>query len=822
MNLLLVESPAKAKTIGQWLNKNQWIILPTVGHIKNLPKDDYGIDKENDYEGTWVIEKDKKDILKNIKNAITRCSKIFIATDDDRQGERIAFDIVEHFNLKEYYRILFHEITKKGVSDSLRSAVYIDEHKVRSQMTGRLIDRTIGYPFSQALRWYLKQQKLATDNQIKKVGLGRVSALALAIIVRNQRIVDDFVPEKYRKIYIEYQYKGESFTVTDQSKFRDEDYESLQELYALCSNPDTIHRVDDYEDKDTPTCIQAPAPLTTTTLVRGVNFLYSFSPKEIEKAFQKLFTGIEIINPMTGYNERVGLITYPRTDNVFLSDTIIGDIIECLSNVFDSEFILTKKRVYKKNKNSKTQDAHESIRPTNFAPGFFPKRLKTYLTEIEYRVYEFIFYRTIATQMKDSIYDRSKLTIDVGGKLFTVKANRCIFKGWEALGNIVKKQDDRKEGKVVTLPKELYIDDVIKPFSVIVSDDKTDQTPPRIGQGRFIKILESHYIGKSSTITTISEGLVEKGYINVTENMIEPTQLGHSVIETLEDKSPWLVDIEHGRIFEEKLTEIQEGADIQVELIKEYDTLVNEFMQLIGYEYKGADKSAEQWMIDKAERLSEANGLELDISLLNDKKQLLTYIKKLEKISYVGKCPVCNNEVHEREKTFSCKNMDCKFTIWKNSIDVLLENFKKGLSRNRYKELIKQLLQVKKIWVNDLYSKKKQNTFNAYFILSPTDNNSNFYQISLDFPKVKPKTIHDKYIFQFDDSLFAEPINNTIIEQEYIDISGFDNNVVNNPKRQNHSNFKGKQHNYGEPIVTEFVSNENPGNETLADIPSIL
>ena len=246
--LLIVESPNKAKTIRQWLPKDKWNVFASNGHIKNLPKQQYSISLENNkVNAKWEILPEKKKLIEQLREQISNSSKVYIGTDDDREGERIALDLIEHFKIKDYYRVLFHEITKENIVDSLKNGLYIDNNRTYSQKARRVIDRIIGYPISSAIRDKFKKEKVATDEELKSFGIGRVTAAAINILVQNERRIQQFIPKKFKKIYISYIHEGLQFSVNNGMKFYEEHYEELGFLHTMTTNPEIDHVVEKYK-----------------------------------------------------------------------------------------------------------------------------------------------------------------------------------------------------------------------------------------------------------------------------------------------------------------------------------------------------------------------------------------------------------------------------------------------------------------------------------------------------------------------------------------------------------------------------------------------
>ena len=772
MNLLIVESPHKAQTISQWLDRSKYIVIATAGHIKNLPKNDYGID--NSFEGQWNIMPEKREVLQKLKEAIKKSSRIFIGTDDDREGERIAFDLVDYFKLKDYYRVIFHEITKNAISNALKNALFVDDNKVNSQKARRLIDRIIGYPISSAIRKYFKENNVLSENEIKNIGTGRVSASALGIIVRQEKMIENFTPEKYSRIYINYMADGVNFSVTNGIKYKEDTKEEMYEMIDIIKDTNIAHTVHSIkrETKDT-----APyPPLTTTRVLRSLNYLYGFEPKETMKILQKLYDGVKI------GNKRIGLITYPRTDSINLSDEAVENIISFLNGNYESEYIVDVRRDFKKT-NDLAQEAHEAIRPTTFTQEMQPANVKDSLDHNEHKVYEFIFYRTIATQMSNSVYDVSKIVIDINSNKFGVKANKRIFDGWEILLNDKIKQgenEDEIETMEVVIPNEIYMNDVLKPLDVNVLE-RDDKTPPRFGLGRFITTLESNAIGRPSTIADIPNNLKQRGLINVINNMIKPTNAGMKLYDFLEERATWLIDIEHTKEFEKNLDEIEKGEDY-TPLLEEYDNLKNKFLADLGYDYMFNDKP-EDWLIEKCQKIAKDRNIILTDEDLNSKKKLLKLYNEAKSDKSISKCFVCKKgDIIEYDKSFKCNKYGCNVSIIKSNITDFFKNFGKTIDESSAILFLQQIGKLKKVYIKDLYSKKKDKTFGAFIKFKK---NGNFLNLELDFSS-KIKTIDEKYYFDsFNLSAKEEKpqVSNGYIDVNQVDIHSQQLNQLTEEKR---------------------------------------
>lgn len=784
--LLIVESPHKAQTIQQWLNKNEWKVIATAGHIKNLPKDKYSItSNSSSYEGEWVVIKEKSNLIKEISQHISESEMIFVGTDDDREGERIAFDVVEHFKIKDYYRVIFHEVTKTAIEKALKNGLFIDKNKTNSQKARRIIDRIIGYPITSGIRDNFKKTNLYKEIELKNFGIGRVTAPALNLIVLNEEKIQSFVPKMYRKIFVNYLIDGNQFSTTNGLKFLEEHYEELNTLHKIISDRQTLHVVEEYK-QDTRDVSPYP-PLITSRLYRSMNYLYHFSPETTKAILQKLYEGVSIFNTSTNRMERVGLVTYPRTDSFNISDEALELIRELIRDKFGEDYLPEVKRNFKNTRQS-AQEAHEAIRPTNFSHDFFPKNLRKslsrdQLSDDEFAIYEFIFYRTITTQMKNAIYDNSKIVVNIGGSKFKAIANKQIFDGWEILmGDKIKRSEDETTMDVIELPTSLKIGDELNPVNISLSEPRPEKTPPRIGIGRFITILDEKNIARPSTIGDVASNLIRRGLVSVSNNMIIPTQIGNDTIDFLRTNGEWLINLEHAEQFEKSLDLIEAGDD-SFALIAEYDKLKTELLGNIGYSYGLITDTPEEWLIEKAKKLATANNYLLTEFQLGSKKELNKYIQTVAKTTIVSKCPLCKSgEVHEREKTFSCNRMGCGYTIWKNDLQRFMENFGKILPEHGFKPFIQHIIKNKKIWFEDLYSKNKKKNFKAFVTLEEAEGaTKSVFKLALSFPKNDVKTIEDKYIYVIDNN---QNNRDEVAQQEANYIGVINTNTLNGSIQQ--------------------------------------
>ena len=712
MKLLIVESPHKAKTISSFLSK-EYRVIATAGHIKNLPKDDYGIrfDEQKKHQGEWTWIHGKKKVVQEIKKYLTHDNNLYIATDDDREGERIASDLVEELSVKSYYRVIFHEITKKAVIHALNNSTrYVDEAMVESQKARRLIDRIIGYPVSQMMRWYFKKNGLPLPN-----GIGRTTAPALRLVCDRDSLIDSFVPEEYKTVHVTYQYKEQQFSAFNKTKYKEEYREELDAMLEVLSNKKTIHVVNSY--KDIVEEIPPYPPLITSWLQRRAFYIFKYEPTKTMKIAQELYEGIDI------GGERIGLITYIRTDSQTISTEAFLEIVNYNINKFGEGLTVTEQRVYKNAKNS--QEAHEAIRPTTINEAFSPKNLKQYLTEDQYNLYSFIFFITVATQLKNALYDRSKVEIIANGNRMLAEANKLIDEGWMVLKPLLKAgiEETKPEMEIPSF----VVGDTVSALDV-ATVDRVERRPARIGEGVMLTLLDNKNIGRPSTIATITKSLKEKGYIENKGSVIVSTLLGKKVDAFITLNAPWLNDFDKIVEFEEKLDLIAQGESQAEELIEEYEALKDSLAEKIGY----VDRSVAEWKVEKVKELAKSKGV-TPSSLTNPDELDDFYKKYKEKKTSLASCPICKEgNVFENDKAFSCSRSfenECNFTLWKSDVEKFLQFFQKTLDDAEFKTLIKNLLTKKRHKLLALFSQKKNKTFDADGVIA-FNSQFNKYQIA--------------------------------------------------------------------------------------------
>jgi DNA topoisomerase I len=532
-SLVIVESPSKARTINKYLGKN-YKVVASVGHIKNLPKSKIGVDFENGYDPTYEIIPGKEKVINELKTLSAESDKIFIATDPDREGEAIAFDIADEIEAGNgsIYRVLFNEITKKGIEEGINNPLQIDQRLVSSQQARRVMDRIVGYKLSPFL-WKVIYYGLSA---------GRVQSVALKLICEREEEISKFVPVEYWSIIAEFkdtdknkifqskliQRNDDSFRFNgDDPKIRNES--EADEIIADLKNK--LYKVADVQRKETKR--NPYAPFITSSLQQDASVRLRYAPKKTMMLAQKLYEGIDI-----GDEGLVGLITYMRTDSTRVSQDSISDVRKYISEIYGKEYLPHSARHFSK-KSANTQDAHEAIRPTSVYRT--PASLKKYLTAELYRLYELIWNRFVASQMQHAVYDQVAVLIDsfehssngnpLNSYKFKTTDSTIKFKGFLILYDDVFENGDKDEERYV-IPADIERGDLLD-IKEIFKKQHFTQPPPRYTESSLIKQLDALGIGRPSTYALIVSTIINRTYITLEDRKLHATELGKAVNKLL-------------------------------------------------------------------------------------------------------------------------------------------------------------------------------------------------------------------------------------------------------------------------------------------------
>ncbi len=645
-NLVIVESPSKSKTIEKYLGKD-YKVVSSMGHIRDLPttgKYGFGVDIDNNFSPTYEPIKGKKKLISELKKQAKESSKVYLASDPDREGEAIAWHLKDTLKLKDddYDRVVFNEITKDKVIESFNHPRKIDDNLVKSQEARRILDRIIGFRLSK-----LMQSKTGGKSA------GRVQSVALKLIVDRENEINNFVPEEYYTITAKMKdFDAELFAYNHKNieiKTRVE----CDEILSKLSKTLKIESAEKKEKKKS-----AKFPFTTSTLQQEASNKLNFTGKKTMSIAQKLYEGIDL------KDERVGLITYMRTDSVRLSDEFIKNTYKYISSNYGKEYVGNVK-VSKKTEN--VQDAHEAIRPTSIFRT--PESVKEYLTNDEYKLYRFIYIRALSSLMSDAKTLATTVILDDNNYQFKATGSILTFDGYL---KVYSEYEDTTDKQLPDL--ENYKTNVVI-AQEIVDEQHFTSPKPRYTEAKLIKELEEKGIGRPSTYVKIIDTIKERGYVVLKDKKFYPTEIGITTTEKLQEGFSDLINVSYTAKMEEELDSVAEGNKVWYELL-------NEFWKTFEPSVKDAFNNMEKV---KPEETGEVCPL-CGSSMVFRRGKFGTfeacsnyptckYIKKQEKkVVEIMDCPLCDGKIIEKKTKkgkvfYGCSNYPkCSFASWDKPI----------------------------------------------------------------------------------------------------------------------------------------------------------
>ncbi len=548
--LIIVESPTKARTLSRYLG-NDFAVKASVGHIKDLPKKELGVDIENEFTPKYVVIHGKGKVIKELKKAAQNAEEIYLAPDPDREGEAIAWHIAEELKKakggpRRFRRVLFKELTKKGIQEAMAHPVELDPNKYASQKARRVLDRLVGYEVSPLL-W----QKVKSG-----LSAGRVQSVALRLICEREKEIRSFRPEEYWTIDAHLrkphssppfkarlqQYKGEKLKISDEKRAK-----AISKDLEGCRFE--VSSVTKRETKRNP-----PPPFITSTLQQEASRRLHFPAKKTMQIAQRLYEGVDI-----GEKGPVGLITYMRTDSTRVSDEAVKAARSFITTKFGQDYVEKGTRRFKKGKLA--QDAHEAIRPT--LVDLAPEKVKHYLSPDEFNLYELIWKRFMASQMSPALFEQTRVKVKAGDYLLGVTGTRMKFPGFTIL---YKEGQEEAEGEQLPNLEAGDVLDVVK----IEPKQHFTQPPPRYTEASLIKALEEKGIGRPSTYATILSNIRQRDYVRMEKRHFVPTELGMIVTDLLIKHFPELFDTGFTAQMEEKLDEIESGKVTYLNLLRDF------------------------------------------------------------------------------------------------------------------------------------------------------------------------------------------------------------------------------------------------------------
>ena len=538
--LVIVESPTKAKSIGKYLGRG-YDVKATIGHIRDLPTRKLGVDVDNNFEPQYVTIKGKTQTLADLKKAAKRASAIYLATDPDREGEAIAWHVASQLDTSApMHRVRFEEITKEAVKASMAKPGNVNEDLVNAQQARRILDRLVGYKASPIL-W-----------QSIKTGLsaGRVQTVALRLIVERERAIRAFTPVEYWTIEAACAKGGQSFEA-ELKKIDGHNPElgTAEAAGAVVSDlrklPFVVSKVEKKNRKKRP-----GAPFTTSTLQQDAAKKLGFSARRTMRAAQDLYEGIEV-----GEDAPAGLITYMRTDSVRVSDTAIAAVREFIADQYPKPYLPDAPNAYT-SKAARVQDAHEAIRPTDVRRR--PEEIQQYLEPDQFRLYQLIWQRFVASQMNPAVYDMTIVDFDLGRYLLRTTGSVMIFDGYHILYTEGREAEEGKTMDDLPPIPPLAAGDTVDVHAITPNQHFTEP-PPRFSEASLVKELEKEGIGRPSTYAQIISTLSAREYVKLEQRRFTPTELGETVERIMVDQFPKIFNVEFTSQMEEELDGIEAG-----------------------------------------------------------------------------------------------------------------------------------------------------------------------------------------------------------------------------------------------------------------------
>jgi DNA topoisomerase-1 len=533
--LLIVESAAKAKTIGKFLGKG-YTIKASVGHIKDLPKSKLGIDVDNNFEPQYITIRGKGPLLKEIKEEAQKASRVLLATDPDREGEAIAWHLQNAMKIPpdEKCRIEFNEITKDAVKNAIKNSRPVDMDRVNAQQARRVLDRLVGYKLSPLL-WSKVRKGLSA---------GRVQSVVMRLICEREEEIRNFVSEEYWTIEVvlanadEQNFLARLNTRDDKKIEIGSEQEKDEIIKGLEGNKLTVTKVEKKQRRKRPS-----PPFITSTLQQEAARRLNFYSKRTMRVAQELYEGLEI-----GKEGTVGLITYLRTDSTRVAGVAQMEALDFISSQYGAKFAPKSPNQYKNKSGS--QDAHEAIRPTSAVRT--PESVKQFLSRDQYRLYKLIWDRFIASQMTPAVYDTVGVDINAGEYGLRATSSQLKFAGYKKVYN--DSEDEEVKNFIPELKKgeEVFLQE-IRP------EQHFTQPPPRFSEASLVKLLEEKNIGRPSTYAPIIDTILRRNYVERQERQFAPTELGFIVVDLLKNNFNDIVDVEFTARMEENLDLVEEG-----------------------------------------------------------------------------------------------------------------------------------------------------------------------------------------------------------------------------------------------------------------------
>ncbi|MBN1380838.1 MAG: type I DNA topoisomerase [Deltaproteobacteria bacterium] len=539
-SLIIVESPTKVKTIKKYVG-NDFDVRASMGHVKDLPKSSLGIDLKNDFAPSYSTLDSRKKVMAELKKAAKNAENIYLAPDPDREGEAIAWHIADEIGREkqQIHRVLFNDLTKNTILEAIAHPSELNVNKYEAQQTRRILDRLVGYQISPIL-WEKVKRGLSA---------GRVQSVAVRMICDRENQIRKFIPEEYWNITAKLEGKNPppfeaKLIIKQGKKLKVQNQEQAQAILEILKT--SPFKVEDVEKKETK---RSPSPpFTTSKLQQEASRQLRFPAKKTMRVAQQLYEGVEL-----GDEGSVGLITYMRTDSVRTAAEALNEVRNFIRNNYEPEYLPPNARAFKVK--GSAQDAHEAIRPTSM--DYRPQDIKSFLTADQYRLYQLIWNRFVASQMNPAVFDQTTINVSSDVYLFRAQGSVMKFAGYTAVYTEGKDETDENNDFARTLP-EVLVGEILKLLS-LDHEQKFTQPPPRFSEASLVRELEEKGIGRPSTYATILSTIQDRSYVKLEKGRFFPTELGTLVNDLLVLNFPQILDIEFTALLENQLDLIEEG-----------------------------------------------------------------------------------------------------------------------------------------------------------------------------------------------------------------------------------------------------------------------
>lgn len=652
--LVIVESPAKAKTINKFLGAN-YTVVASNGHVRDLPKSQLGIDVEHDFAPKYITIRGKGDILAMLRKEVKKADKVYLATDPDREGEAISWHLSQALKLesKEIHRITFNEITKNAIKNSIKHARKLDMDLVDAQQARRMLDRMVGYKISPVL-WAKVKRGLSA---------GRVQSVALRIICDREKEIEAFIPSEYWSLDIKLLVCGDKKPITakfygkDGKKAEIHSEEEVQQIISAIKDAD--FKVKDIKLSERSK--KAPLPFTTSTLQQEASKRLNFSTQKTMRLAQQLYEGVDVKGMGT-----VGLITYLRTDSTRISEEAAEASKDYIMSAYGESYVSSSQK--DGNANKKVQDAHEAIRPTYFT--LPPVKVKESLARDQFRLYQLVWNRFLASRMSDAVYEITSVKIEAADYLFTLAASKVKFEGFLS---VYKQEDDKDEKNV--LSKKLTMDSKLTLEDTEPKQHFT-QPPAHYTEASLVKALEELGIGRPSTYSPTITTIIARRYVAKENKNLYVTELGEVVDNIMTEAFPTIVDVDFTANMEYLLDKIAEGA-------VNYKTVVRNFYPDLDAAVTAAEKELEEVKLEDevSDVICDQCGRNMVIKYgphgkflacpgFPDCRNTKTYFEKIGVA-----CPKCGGDIvikktQKGRRYYGCMNYpECDFMTWAKPSD---------------------------------------------------------------------------------------------------------------------------------------------------------